>query len=557
MPNNVAQVISKSDSQHTGRPDAQHLLYNGQKPPAPFLHELSSILNASPLYYLKTPELARLLEHLQVTISGRGAMQVIIADHGRGKSSLLRQLIVENGHHWLLCYIHADYQLGVEHIINALGQVFFPQETVDFESLVHGLASYGHNEPAPVVIVDDAQNLSSYAIETLVNIKCAVAEQGGDVDIILCATPVMRKALSSHSISRFRQKWIEVHSLPRLNEEETTRYLNNHFEKRGESLFTPSQLQIINRRGCGIPACINYHAELALGHAISDEHLRLEHQGILARQKKMPYYFAAGGAALLMLIVILLSATNIEQDLLIDEPAIASSAPIESISEKTMHVTSPAVSRPAATKPVPAKTTAVKPVENRAQPKSAPVVNESPIKTVAVANAKPLQQPKVVPAQPKPKEVKAVATVKPLAIKSKPRPEVKKAVAVKPAVGVPLAKESMAPAVIATSEEVIPGALWLKAQPAENYTIQLAGSPSEKDIIRYITRSSMEGELAYLFVTRENRRGWYVVLHGSFKSRAEAQGMVDFFPPELRKNQPWIRKISKLQNLLRDKPSSE
>ncbi len=515
MSNNVVQNTSGAEPPAVIAEDERVGCINGQKHPAPFLHDSGAIHNASPGGYLKTDGLATLIAHLQQVVSGRGPMQVIIAEHGRGKSSLIRQLITEAEDHWLLCYIHADYHLGVDHIISALGQTFFSREAIDFESLVQGLVTYGHQEPDPVVIVDDAQNISLYALETLANIKRAVTAQGGDVDIILCATPALRRALASHSMAPFKAQWIELHALPRFTAEETASYLQTRFRGEGDELLTPSQLQIIHRRSCGIPACINYHAELALGRPISDERLRLEHQQMLKRQKKIPYFIAGAAAALLLVVIIFAVIRSGPKSVVEASRAVSTATPVSS-------------SAPATTDAAVAKSA-------EAKSETEPVMKKTAVKApLVIAKAKPV----TVPESPR-VELQA----KPEAVASRPKPEPVSSAATAKKVDTP------SPAVV-TGDGAIPGAAWLKAQPAENFTIQLAGSPDEKNIIRYITRSSLEGELAYVLLERKNRSSWYVVLHGSFESRAQAQKMVEFFPPELRKHKPWIRKFSRIRKAL-------
>ncbi len=517
-------------------PDTQVDLFNGQKKPAPFLHDPSQFQDAPRAYYLKTDALASLMAHVQNALSDHGPMQVIIAEHGRGKSSFIRQLISEAAGRWQLCYIHADYQLGVDHIIDALGQVFLTQEKGDFESLVKGLIRYDANQPSPLVIVDDAQNISSYGLETLAAIKRTVTEQGGNIDIILCASPALRKNIASYGMSAFKGRWFEVHPLPRFTEEDTLTYLKENFINGAGVEFTPSQLQIINRRGCGIPACINYHAELALGRHVSDERLRLVHQQMLKRQKKMPYYMGGGVAALLLLVTSIFMFSNSEQELLVDNMTIASlptSTESPASATQTMAVTSVIEAAPI-TKPE-VKT----PVAEKPKPVPKPVSKPIPKPVVAKVAPKPVA---VVADKQKPPLIEVVKSV---TVEKSP-PAVKKREPVRPVVAAP------AEVVKASSDGAIPGVAWLKAQPDDYYTIQLAGSPDEKSIIRYITRSSLDGELAYVLLKRKNRSSWYVVLHGSFESRSEAKRIVEFFPPELRKNKPWIRQFSKLKNRLDD-----
>ncbi len=568
MSRNVEQKIDEFGLSVGANPDTQADLVNGQKKPAPFLHDPSLFYDAPPVYYLKTDALASLMAHVQNALSNHGPMQVIIAEHGRGKSSFIRQLISEAADRWQLCYIYADYPLGVDHIIDALGQVFLAKQGGDFESLVNGLIRYDANQPSPLVIVDDAQNISSYGLETLATIKRTVTEQGGNIDIILCASPALRNNIASYGMSAFKEKWFEVHPLPRFTEKDTLAYLNERFENSAQIKFTPSQLQMIKRRGCGVPACINYHAELALGRDVSDERLRLAHQQILMRQKKMPYFIGGGVAALLLLVTSIFMLSNSEQELLVDNMTIASLSTSTAlpVSVKQTVAAAHVVEQPPVAKseikvavvekPKPVPKPIVKPtlpltavVKPMPAEKQAPVVKDEPDKPIVTTPKPVLDVITTVVSQPiipivVDKPMPSLTTVvKPVAAE-KPPPVVGKHEPARLVVATPTA------VVKVSSDGAIPGVGWLMAQSENYYTIQLAGSPDEKNIIRYITRSSLDGELAYVLLERKNRSSWYVVLHGSFESRTEAKRIVEFFPPELRKNKPWIRQFSTLKNRL-------
>ncbi len=530
MPSNVVQT-NRGSEPLSAIDDEQSSSFGGQKKPAPFLQDHCSIQSRSSAEYLKTEPLSALISHLKNAVKHHGRMQVVVAEHGRGKSALVQQLIAEAGEHWRLCYIQAEYHLGVDHILSALGQAFVPEMDHDFESLVRTFVSQAHPAARPVVVIDDAQNISSYALETLVNLKRAVARLGGDIAIILCATPALKKTLSSHGITALKERWIELHAIPRFDEVATTVYLKKRFEKLGAAAFTPAQLAMIHRRSCGIPANINYHAELVLGRPISDERLRLSHQQMLVRQKKIPYFIGGGAALLLLLILTIVLLSTAEQETHTDEPmAAVAVAPMAGSSE--------AVSK--------ASINVVEEIK--------PAVDKAALKKAEIKQPAVIEKPKPVPVKVQPKVVaeKVKPTVKAVATINKPKPapvankvEVKNVEAQKPTITKPALQMAAT-----AGDEAIPGVAWLKAQPPANYTIQLAGSPDEKNIVRHITRSSLEGELAYVLLKRKNRSSWYVVLHGSFKSRADALAVVEFFPPELRKNKPWIRQFSKLISAL-------
>ena len=92
---------------------------------------------------------------------------------------------------------------------------------------------------------------------------------------------------------------------------------------------------------------------------------------------------------------------------------------------------------------------------------------------------------------------------------------------------------------------------WLANQPAESYTIQLLASKNRDSVIRYLEQLPDHMD-AYYYRYVRNNQDWTAVAFGLFESRNLATRAINQLPENLRKNKPWIRKISALHNVLAD-----
>ena len=92
-----------------------------------------------------------------------------------------------------------------------------------------------------------------------------------------------------------------------------------------------------------------------------------------------------------------------------------------------------------------------------------------------------------------------------------------------------------------------------KLLQADNSTfvIQLFGSHSRKSAILFAkTYSSTKTKLA-IFQTQHQGKPWHVVVAGPYGNRAIATRQSNYFPEKIRKQNPWIRSIVPVKNLIK------
>jgi len=87
---------------------------------------------------------------------------------------------------------------------------------------------------------------------------------------------------------------------------------------------------------------------------------------------------------------------------------------------------------------------------------------------------------------------------------------------------------------------------WLMAQGPELFTIQVLGTENEALLRQQIKNGGLTNKVAYYKKSRDGI-AWYSLVYGSYTSRDAAVTASQSLPSSLRKNKPWIRKISDIQ----------
>ncbi|MDX2321207.1 MAG: SPOR domain-containing protein [Moritella sp.] len=106
-----------------------------------------------------------------------------------------------------------------------------------------------------------------------------------------------------------------------------------------------------------------------------------------------------------------------------------------------------------------------------------------------------------------------------------------------------LAKQN---AVTSTSKTATDKA-WVMAQPAKNYTFQIAGLSSETQLKQYLSENELP-ENINTYQTQRNNKPWYVVLYGSFTSVEQANAAKLKLPAAVQKDKPWLKRFAQIQS---------
>ncbi|QUM78167.1 SPOR domain-containing protein [Moritella sp. 24] len=87
---------------------------------------------------------------------------------------------------------------------------------------------------------------------------------------------------------------------------------------------------------------------------------------------------------------------------------------------------------------------------------------------------------------------------------------------------------------------------WVMAQPAKNYTFQIAGLSRESQLKQYLNENKL-AENIWTYQTTRNNKPWYVVLYGSFTSVEQANAAKQKLPATVQKDKPWLKRFAQIQ----------
>ncbi len=94
---------------------------------------------------------------------------------------------------------------------------------------------------------------------------------------------------------------------------------------------------------------------------------------------------------------------------------------------------------------------------------------------------------------------------------------------------------------------------WILRQDKNSYTFQLMGSWDRDEIVEYIAKYALEGNVAVFNSLRQDKV-WYVLLYGSFSDKQQAILARSNWPEPLNTVPTWLRRFNSVQQQIKGKP---
>lgn len=379
-----------------------------------------------------------------------------------------------------------------------------------------------------VLLVDDAHELGDDAFGMLTRMALAPSE-GGNVHLMfLGESPLVDMLECTCPLKKGRNQFT-VSQLEPMSVEDTEQYLRFRLTSEGfgyedpESRlpFSRRQIERIHKKSAGIPGVM-----LGLAAFEFQTPTKSLGDGLIGMFAGFPRHYAYGGWAL---IVVLLGVTVLmgggepqsEEQRSVSLPMPAAAQQTPQATQEQAGVPGTVISATAAVEPSPfIPTPALSSVTAQAQTADATLVS------VVESQADPVR-PVEVPAP----------VVTPT---RSPTPTAAPESATSGSASISAAPER--PVASTTSSE----SSSVMSLPPEQFTIQLLGASSKANIEDFLRRNA--GNPLYMFESTNSGRPWFVVIHGTYESRAAASSAATRLGPKLAVDQPWIRRISDVQS---------
>jgi len=244
------------------------------------LQEKPFAITPDPRYLYLSERHAEALAHLLYGINEAGGFIQLTGEVGTGKTTVIRSLLEQLPGHAEVALILNPRVTPAEFLLTICEELHVPVpesgrgSTKTLMDLLgrHLLDTHARGRRV-VLIVDEAQNLSTQTLEQvrlLTNLETATTKL---LQIILIGQPELRELLDQAELRQLAQRITGRYHLNPLSTEESAGYVKHRMRVAGATaeVFTPAALREIHRLSGGIPRVINVICDRALLGAFTQE----------------------------------------------------------------------------------------------------------------------------------------------------------------------------------------------------------------------------------------------------------------------------------------------
>lgn len=204
------------------------------------------------------------LAYLDYGIRERAGFILLTGDIGSGKTTLIRDLIRKHRGNVVLSKIF-NTRVDSHQLLSMINDDFgLPIEGKDKITLLRELNEFLIDQYAagqqPVIIVDEAQNLTPAILEEIRMLSNLETDDAKLLQIILVGQPELRDHLAGAEMLQFRQRINVNCQLSPLSRVETENYVLHRLEvagNRNAAIFSTEALDVVYKYSRGIPRLVN------------------------------------------------------------------------------------------------------------------------------------------------------------------------------------------------------------------------------------------------------------------------------------------------------------
>ncbi len=471
----------------------------------------------------QTEELDQQLDLLQHLLQFGDELLLLTGSMGVGKSTMLVRLMSRMGDGWNLVQLSGPSCHDVSQLFQTLTNSFgFDTTSVEASELLPQFQQHLQGldrQQRPAVIIDNADELSSESLETLVHLSRLPGDGGPLLRILLAARPGVLDRLSRPPLSELTVP--RVITIQPLDEAQSLSYIQHQFMNGDGPLtaLTSRQLKGITSKSGGIP--------LQLDKMVQQQQAKQGQSSLVGS-----WQFWVGMLALVGFLALVFwptpeSAEKADSDHAVKLPNKSAEKRGDPVIESLP----------------PLQVPEIRPVEVRPQQRS-PLTSaeDAPNSREIVTSAPP---PSTPIAQNTKSEITPQTPLLVMPVGAKPTSAM-----VQPPLEKPIAEQQEAAvssgSIVPSGSSTIQDEAWLQGQPADSFTIQLFASSSSKSLKDMVTRLGLRGRLAQFAMWKQGRM-LYVLTEGSYSDRQQAEHASASMPASLK---PWVRSIGSIHQLL-------
>ena len=243
------------------------------------LRERPFSLSPDPDYLYPSRVHTEALSHLRYGIEGHAGFVVITGEIGSGKTTLLQTAMRGLDSRTSVARL-VNTMLDARELIEAVMLDFGldPQPGQSKPHLLRDLARFlveqRNAKRLPLLIIDEAQNLSQAALEEVRMLSNLETEKSKLIQIVLVGQPNLHDVLSRPEFEQLRQRVTVRYHLRALDPDETAAYINHRLRKAAIGaplVFSNEVTGLIGQASEGLPRKINVIADAVLLFGYGDD----------------------------------------------------------------------------------------------------------------------------------------------------------------------------------------------------------------------------------------------------------------------------------------------
>jgi len=240
-------------------------------------------LTSDPKFLYMTDQHARAVANVRFALMNHDSFVIITGEIGIGKTTILNTVMDELGPDYVTAKLVHTTLSDIELLQALLSEFGMPNYSKKKVMLLDTLRSFfldQHRQGRHVVIiVDEAQNLTSTALEELRLLSCIDTSDRRIVSIVLTGQPSLDDLLDAPGLTQLRQRARLRQRLDAMVEAETIEYVRHRLEVAGgnaDAIFDGEVLREVHRLTFGIPRLINTLCDTALTACLVEDRRRID-----------------------------------------------------------------------------------------------------------------------------------------------------------------------------------------------------------------------------------------------------------------------------------------
>ena len=235
-------------------------------------------LTPNPSYLFLSEAHSEVYAHLLYGIENRSGFTLVSGEVGTGKTTILRTLLKNLDPQVFRIAFILNPKLSSKELLLSIAREFEIEPATEtlqalFDSLADFLLEESRHGRVPVLVIDEAQNLSGDVLEQIRLLSNLETETHKLIQIVLVGQPELERQLNDPSLRQLNQRIAVRYRLTPLTSQETRSYILHRLKIAGRpdgNVFSSAVIKRIHRLSGGVPRMINLLCDRAMLTAYSD-----------------------------------------------------------------------------------------------------------------------------------------------------------------------------------------------------------------------------------------------------------------------------------------------